>query len=74
MTLTTRAGDRNLDDFKFYYYTPSMVAAVIFILLFLVTTVIHFYQMIRTRTWFLIPFCIGGLCEFGPSHEHISYH
>ncbi|KAK4498124.1 hypothetical protein PRZ48_010780 [Zasmidium cellare] len=61
--LLSRADDGGLSNFKYYYYTPTMAGAVIFILLFLVTTIIHFYQMIRTRTWFMVPFCIGGLFE-----------
>ncbi|EEA27147.1 hypothetical protein TMatcc_004580 [Talaromyces marneffei ATCC 18224] len=47
----------------FYYYTPSTVAAGIFIALFGLSTLYHFYQLMRTRTWFMIPFFIGGLLE-----------
>jgi hypothetical protein len=50
-------------DFKLYRYDPSMAAAVIFIILFLVVSVLHLYQMIRTRTWIFIPFVIGGICK-----------
>lgn len=67
-----RADDGGLDEFKYYNYVPTMAGAIIFILLFLVATVIHFYQMIRTRTWFMIPFCIGGVCQYGPSHKSDS--
>lgn len=48
----------------FYYYTPSTVAAGIFIALFGLSTLYHFYQLMRTRTWFMIPFFIGGLRKF----------
>lgn len=61
--LNTRDDDGGLSDFKYYYYTPAMAGAIIFVLLFFVATVIHFWQMFRTRTWFMIPFCIGGLCK-----------
>jgi hypothetical protein len=44
-----------------YYYTPSAAAAGIFVGLFGVFTVHHFYQILRTRTWFMIPFLIGGI-------------
>ncbi|PVI01010.1 hypothetical protein DM02DRAFT_642118 [Periconia macrospinosa] len=59
----------NAADFKLYRYDPSMAAAVIFIIGFLVITSIHFYQMIRTRTWILIPFLtkifvIGDVISF----------
>ncbi|TIA61073.1 RTA1-domain-containing protein [Aureobasidium pullulans] len=50
-------------DFKLYRYDPSMAAAVIFIIAFILITALHFYQMIRTKTYFFIPFVIGGLFE-----------
>jgi len=50
-------------DFKLYRYDPSMAAAVIFIILFLLATAVHFYQMLRTRTWIFIPFVLGGACK-----------
>ena len=52
-----------LSTFKYFYYEPSMAAAVIFIVLFLLTSTLHGYQMIRTRTWFMIPFFIGSICK-----------
>lgn len=48
-------------DFVFYYYTPSAAAAGIFLVLFGLTSLLHFYQLVRTRTWFMIPFVIGGI-------------
>lgn len=50
-------------DFKLYRYDPSMAAAVIFVILFFLVTVLHTYQMIRTRTWIFIPFVLGGVCK-----------
>ncbi|USP76459.1 hypothetical protein yc1106_03733 [Curvularia clavata] len=50
-------------DFKLYRYDPSMAAAFVFIVLFLIATGLHFYQMLRTRTWILIPFVLGGIFE-----------
>jgi hypothetical protein len=50
-------------DFRLYRYDPSMAAAVIFILAFIVITALHFYQMVRTKTYFFVPFVIGGLLE-----------
>lgn len=46
-----------------WFYDPSVAGAVIFGLLFLVLTVIHTYQLVRTRTWHWIPFVLGGYCE-----------
>ncbi|KAG9518809.1 RTA1-domain-containing protein, partial [Aureobasidium melanogenum] len=50
-------------DFRLYRYDPSMAAAVIFILAFIVITALHFYQLVRTKTYFFVPFVIGGLFE-----------
>ncbi|KAF3405284.1 hypothetical protein DPV78_002617 [Talaromyces pinophilus] len=46
-----------------YYYTPSLGAAIIFVLLFAATTALHMYQMCKTKTWFLLAFCCGGIFE-----------
>lgn len=50
--------------YKLYQYDPSMAAAVIFILLFVVSSLLHTYQLIRTRTLYFIPFVIGIYCTF----------
>ncbi|EED22361.1 conserved hypothetical protein [Talaromyces stipitatus ATCC 10500] len=50
-------------SFIFYYYTPSNAAAVIFIVLFGLSSLLHFYQLVQTRTWFMIPFLIGAIFE-----------
>ncbi|KAL3427231.1 RTA1 domain protein [Phlyctema vagabunda] len=47
-------------DWKFYRYDPSLVAAAIFITLFFITTALHTYQLVRTKTWYFVPFVIGG--------------
>ncbi|KAL3469514.1 RTA1 like protein-domain-containing protein [Aspergillus californicus] len=49
--------------FAFYDYDPSMAGAVLFILLFIGTTGYHILQMFRSRTWFFVPFVIGGIFE-----------
>ncbi|EMC99939.1 hypothetical protein BAUCODRAFT_356584 [Baudoinia panamericana UAMH 10762] len=56
------AGDSS-NTFVFYRYLPSVAAAAIFTVLFGFTTVFHAYQLIRSRTWFMIPFLIGGIFE-----------
>lgn len=66
-TLATRATGNDVLNFKYYYYEPSMSAAIIFVVLFAFSTSLHFYQMLRTRTWFMIPFVIGGICKWNPS-------
>lgn len=55
-------------DFKLYRYNPSIVAAILFTILFLSTTTLHLYQMLRTRTWILIPFVLGGICKPPPNN------
>ncbi|KAL4993372.1 RTA1 like protein-domain-containing protein [Aspergillus recurvatus] len=51
-------------DFKLYRYNPSIGAAVLFIILFIIASGLHTYQAARTRTWFLIPFVVGGYFEW----------
>lgn len=53
----------NAGAFALYHYTPSMGAAITFTLLFILTTSFHAFQMFRSRTWFLIPFVLGGICR-----------
>ncbi|KAF5581585.1 RTM1 [Fusarium pseudoanthophilum] len=50
-------------DWSFYRYEPSTAAAVIFIIIFSITTIIHVYQMIKTKTWYMLAFCLGGVSE-----------
>lgn len=56
------AGDTVNNWFKYYRYDPSMAAAILFTVLFLATTVLHFYQLVRTKTWIIIPLLVGGIC------------
>ncbi|KAJ3536886.1 hypothetical protein NM208_g6534 [Fusarium decemcellulare] len=51
------------NEFKLYHYDPTIAGAVIFILLFLGTTLFHFWQLFRSRCWFLLPLAIGGIFE-----------
>ncbi|KAK5020284.1 hypothetical protein LTR16_001809 [Cryomyces antarcticus] len=60
--LSIRSSDV-LAGFRYYHYTPSLPAAALFVVLFALATGLHAYQMFRTRTWFMIAFCIGGLLE-----------
>lgn len=48
----------------FFMYTPSLAAAANFSALFLAATLLHSYQLFRTRTWYLIPPVLGGCCEW----------
>lgn len=50
-------------DFKYYHYNPSLAAAVIFAILFLLTSILHVYQLVRARTWYFTPLVVGALME-----------
>lgn len=49
-------------EFVFYTYNPSMPAAIIFIVVFGISSALHFWQLLRSRTWYFIAFLIGCLC------------
>ncbi|KAI9373390.1 RTA1 like protein-domain-containing protein [Aspergillus egyptiacus] len=49
--------------YQYYHYNPSEGAAIPFAALFALTTLIHIWQTLRARTWYLIPFIIGGVFE-----------
>lgn len=53
-------------------YVPSIAAAVIFILLFLAMTALISWRMFKTKTWFCIPFAIGGFCKYVYTQLHTS--
>jgi hypothetical protein len=60
------AGDSSSDaseGYVFYNYNPSMPAAVIFIVVFGLAAILHTWQLLRSRTWYFIPFLIGCLCR-----------
>ncbi|XEV05659.1 hypothetical protein FSHL1_010946 [Fusarium sambucinum] len=47
----------------FYRFVPSKEANIVFVVLFAITTLLHVLQLWRTRTWYLIPLVVGGVCE-----------
>ncbi|KAJ4350568.1 hypothetical protein N0V95_004617 [Ascochyta clinopodiicola] len=51
------------DGYYLWNYVPSIAAAVIFILLFLAMTALISWRMFKTKTWFCVPFAIGGFCK-----------
>ncbi|KIW65019.1 hypothetical protein PV04_07309 [Phialophora macrospora] len=60
---TTTSNSTSDSDFELYRYDPSLGAAVLFITLFAIVSFLHLYQLLRTRTWFFIPFVVGGFFE-----------
>ncbi|KAL4877395.1 RTA1 like protein-domain-containing protein [Aspergillus karnatakaensis] len=49
--------------YQLYNDKPSMLPAIVFGILFAITTLVHIWQAIRTRSWFLTPIILGGLFE-----------
>lgn len=58
-SLATRSDVAPKEPFVFYHYEVSTVAAIVFVVLFGLATMIHVFQLIKTRTWFMLPFAIG---------------
>lgn len=50
-------------NFKYYRYDPSLAAAVIFTVFFLLTSLLHIFQLVRARTWYFTPLGIGCVME-----------
>ncbi|KAH8586038.1 RTA1 like protein-domain-containing protein [Bisporella sp. PMI_857] len=46
-----------------YQYYPSLAAAIIFTVLFGLSGVLHCIQLLRTKTWYFVPFFIGVIFE-----------
>jgi hypothetical protein len=46
---TTTSSDKTV-DFRLYRYDPNMAATVIFIVIIATVTVLHTYQLLRSRT------------------------
>lgn len=51
-------------DFKYFRYDPSLAAAIIFLVAFMFTSTFLLYQMISTRTWYLVPLVLGGFYQY----------
>ncbi|KAK1624864.1 RTA1 like protein-domain-containing protein [Colletotrichum phormii] len=50
-------------EWSFYRFEPSTAAAVFFCVVYVLTTGLHIFQLVRTKTWYMTAFVIGGLCE-----------
>lgn len=60
------AAEAAASEFKLYHYDPTTVGAMVFLILFLLTSLFHVWQLIRSRAWFVIPLVMGGFCEYCP--------
>ncbi|KAK1854411.1 rta1 domain-containing protein [Colletotrichum chrysophilum] len=47
----------------YYRYDPSLPAAIIFAVCFGLSAAGHAFQLVKTRTWYFIPFLIGCIVE-----------
>ncbi|KAJ5162292.1 hypothetical protein N7492_007684 [Penicillium capsulatum] len=63
-----------------YDYQPSIPGAIVFAALFGILSLVHMLQLVRHRTWFFIPFVVGGILEvvgYGArafsSHQYPDY-
>ncbi|EGX46897.1 hypothetical protein AOL_s00097g323 [Orbilia oligospora ATCC 24927] len=61
-------------DVYLWKYLPSIPAAALFLVLFAVATGVLCWRLIRTRTWFCIPFAIGGILQVGGYGVRIYCH
>lgn len=59
--------------YKLYNYNPSGGAAIPVAALFGLATVIHIVQMVRARSWFMIPFTIGGVCKLSYTNSAFAF-
>ncbi|OAL51126.1 hypothetical protein IQ07DRAFT_412686 [Pyrenochaeta sp. DS3sAY3a] len=64
-------------EYKIWSYNPSLAGGVIACVSFFALTGIHAFRLFRNRTWFCLPFVIGGLFEAvgyaarAAAHNHI---
>lgn len=51
------------NGYPLWRYIPNVGAAGTFVALFALATAPHVWVMVKRRSWFCIPFVIGGLCK-----------
>ena len=55
-----------------YRYIPSLPAAIIFIVIFGLLTTLHIIKMLKLRSWFFVPFVVGGISKsHGPLEDSL---
>jgi hypothetical protein len=55
--------DNSVPEYVLWPYTPTTAAGAIAAIVFVVLTGLHTWWLIKNRTWFCIPFVVGGLFE-----------
>ena len=53
-------------EYKLWNYTPSIAGGVIGAIVFFILTFLHTWRLVKNRTWFCIPFVIGGFVSPAP--------
>jgi hypothetical protein len=48
-------------EYNLWNYTPSIAGGIVGAIVLAILTSLHTYRLVRNRTWFCIPFVIGGL-------------
>ncbi|KAJ4258780.1 hypothetical protein NW762_007867 [Fusarium torreyae] len=48
---------------NYYRYEPSLPAAIIFIVILGSSSILHLFQVLKTKSWFFLPFLVGSLFE-----------
>lgn len=64
ITLVSRAVLKSHDGYYLWYYLPSQPASIIMLIVFLALTLLNTWQMVKTKTWFVVVLVIGGFCKF----------
>jgi hypothetical protein len=54
---------KGIEGVYLWHYVPSKAASIVFMISFAIGTIIIIARMIKTRTWFSIPFVIGAILE-----------
>ncbi|KAF1976284.1 hypothetical protein BU23DRAFT_456382 [Bimuria novae-zelandiae CBS 107.79] len=55
--------DSGKPEYQLWHYTPSTAGGAIACIIFFILTALHSWRIVKNRTWFCIPFVIGGLFE-----------
>lgn len=50
-------------EFEYWQYRPSLAGAIVATIIFFGLSCFHGWRLFRNRTWFCIPFVVGGIFE-----------
>ncbi|KAF2033931.1 hypothetical protein EK21DRAFT_57377 [Setomelanomma holmii] len=66
--------DNAVPEYVLWPYTPTTAAGAIVAIVFIILTALHSWQLVTNRTWFCMPFVIGGLFETIGYAAHAAAH